>query len=237
MIVNKSMYKTIQDNIKNAIKNNYNSTNIYNIIYPSEIKLISVTKKANIEAIKSLYDLGQRDFGENYLDELVDKSKNLPNDINWHFIGHLQSKKVKRLLSINNLKSIQTVDSLKIANEINKHCELQSRKLDIYIQINISNEQSKSGIEPNNEQILNMYNQIKELKNIEIKGIMALGKISCKEEFLNLYKIKDFLCKSLNINHNQLDISNGTSSDYELAISFGSNVVRIGSILFEDNKI
>ena len=196
------------------------------------VSLLAVSKKTNPESIKTLFDLGQRDFGENYVDELIEKSKLLTSEINWHFIGHLQSNKAKKLLLINNLKCIQSVDSLSLAKVIDKQCESLLRKIDIYIQVNISNEESKSGVKPN--EVIQLYSEIKQsCKNINLIGIMALGTIGSKDEFEDLYCLKLKISKDLNLSLDDINISNGTSSDYELAIEFGSNQIRVGSILFD----
>jgi len=196
------------------------------------VSLLAVTKKTNAETVQELYDLGHRSFGENYVDEIIEKSSVLKNDIDWHFIGHLQSNKVKKLLQINNLTTIESVDTLSLATTINKNCLTLDRRVNIYLQVNISNEESKSGCKI--DEVVKLYSEIKaKCDRINILGIMALGTIGNTKEFELLYELKEKIAKENDISLDEVGISNGTSSDYEEAIKYGSTQVRVGSILFE----
>lgn len=196
------------------------------------VQLLAVTKKTNAEKVKELFDLGQKSFGENYVDELIEKSTILTKDIDWHFIGHLQSNKVKSVLKVPNMSTIASVDSLKLAEEIEKQCQKLSRTVNVYIQVNISNEESKSGCKIGD--VIKLYSDIRNTcKNVKVIGIMALGTIGSVEEFTLLYDLKCKISKELEINMDDIGISNGTSSDYELAIKYGSTQVRLGSILIQ----
>jgi pyridoxal phosphate enzyme (YggS family) len=198
----------------------------------NNVKLLVVSKKRTIEEILNIYNLGHRDFGENYVADLVEKCEKLPMDINWHMIGHLQTNKCKKVLSIKNLTTIESVDSLKLAQEINTQCEKLGRKVNIYLQINISNESTKSGINP--EDTYKLYEDIsKECSFVNVAGIMSLGTLGSTEEFKNMHEIKAQICKQFNIDFNNFTISMGTSDDFEEAILNGSNEVRLGSIVFE----
>ena len=132
--------------------------NKLSIQYNQKVSLLAVTKKTDHNKVQELFDLGQRNFGENYVDELISKSLILPKEISWHLIGHLQSNKVKKLLDVKNLTTIESVDSFTLANTINKQCEKLNRFLNIYIQVNISQEVSKSGCLIDN--VINLYQDI-----------------------------------------------------------------------------
>ena len=206
--------------------------NKLSIQYNQKVSLLAVTKKTDHNKVQELFDLGQRNFGENYVDELISKSLILPKEISWHLIGHLQSNKVKKLLDVKNLTTIESVDSFTLANTINKQCEKLNRFLNIYIQVNISQEVSKSGCLIDN--VINLYQDItNKCTYLKVKGIMALGTVGSIEEFKLLYDLKTKISNQLKISKDEIIISNGTSSDYEDAIKYGSNEVRLGSILFD----
>eukprot|EP00340_Litonotus_pictus_P007563 CAMPEP_0170516666 /NCGR_PEP_ID=MMETSP0209-20121228/2826_1 /TAXON_ID=665100 ORGANISM="Litonotus pictus, Strain P1" /NCGR_SAMPLE_ID=MMETSP0209 /ASSEMBLY_ACC=CAM_ASM_000301 /LENGTH=225 /DNA_ID=CAMNT_0010801635 /DNA_START=1 /DNA_END=678 /DNA_ORIENTATION=- len=206
------------------------------LLRQKSVSMLAVTKKTNPEKVKELFDLGQRSFGENYVDELIEKSKILTKDIDWHFIGHLQSNKVKKLLQIENLSTIESVDTLNLATIINNHCEKLNRTVGIYLQVNISNETSKSGCKI--DEVLKLYSDIMTTcKSIKVVGLMALGTIGKTDEFNLLYDLKTNISKELEVDMDNIGISNGTSSDYEEAIKCGSTQVRLGSVLIKDELI
>lgn len=206
------------------------------LIKQKTVQLLAVTKKTNADKVKELFDLGQRAFGENYVDEILEKSEKLTKEIEWYFIGHLQTNKVKKLLQIKNLSTISSVDSYKLAEEINKQCEKLNRTVRIFIQVNISNEESKSGCKI--DDVVKLFSDIsKNLKCVTPAGIMALGTIGCVEEFEKLYELKCNISKECNISLDDVHISNGTSNDYELAIKYGSTQVRLGTILIKNQEI
>jgi len=211
-----SISKCLQTNIKTKYTN-----------------LLVVSKTRSIEQILNLYNQGQRDFGENYLNEIIEKSQKLPADINWYMIGHLQTNKVKKLLTVPNLFAIESVDSLKLAKELNDQCQKIDRKiLNIYLQINISWEDTKSGIKPDG--VISLYDDIKkECDRLRIRGIMSLGEIGNTKQFEEMYDIKLKICNEYNLNQHEFVLSLGTSDDYEKAIVYGSNEVRIGGLLFD----
>jgi pyridoxal phosphate enzyme (YggS family) len=198
----------------------------------NKVDLLVVSKKRSVEEITDIYNLGQRDFGENYVNDLLEKSEKLPMDINWYMIGHLQTNKCKKLLSIKNLKAIESVDSLKLASEINTQCEKLGRKIGIYIQINISKEASKSGISP--DEVFTLFEEIaKQCPYVNVEGIMSLGTLGSTDEFKHMYEIKKTICEKYKRDLESFKISTGTSDDFEEAILNGSNEVRLGSIVFE----
>ena len=192
--------------------------------------LLAVSKKRPCEDIKVIYDQGQRIFGENYPQELLEKSKKLPNDIEWHLIGHLQSNKIKKLLEeIPNL-IIESIDRVDIVEKINKFAS-EKNKTKVYIEINISNEDSKTGCKQND--IFNIAKKIMDSPRLELVGIMSLGNIGDKSEFDKMLKIKEELCKKYSLNKNTFIASFGTSQDYEEALLRGSDEVRVGHQIFE----
>lgn len=196
-----------------------------------KVVLVAVSKKRPSEDIKIIYDQGQRIFGENYVAELIEKSLILPKDIEWHLIGHLQSNKVKKLLeNIPNIV-IESVDSIKIAKEINKFSS-KSNPTKVYIEINISKTETKTGA--NIEIIDDIAKEIvNNCPNLKLVGIMSLGNVNNKEEFNNMIKIKNDICEKYNLNKEKFIASFGTSQDFENAILSGSDEIRVGHQIFE----
>jgi PLP dependent protein len=196
------------------------------------VTLVAVSKTKPVEDILELYDLGQRDFGENYVQELVDKAEQLPKDIRWHFIGHLQSNKVKYIAPFVHL--IHGVDSLKLLKEINKQAEKNNRVIDCLLQVHIAQEETKFGFDEH--ELNDLFNNltIEPLNNIKTCGLMGMASFTdymnkVRNEFRHLKNIFD----KLTIHHSLFTIlSMGMSSDYKIAIEEGSNMVRIGSLLF-----
>ena len=208
----------------------------------SSVRLIAISKKKPVENIVELYHAGQRYFGENYVEELEKKAndnlirKECP-DIRWHFVGHLQRNKVPRIITrVPNLDCIQTIDSTDLANRLNMILEKQSKKLNIFIQINTSNEKQKYGIEP--KQFLSLYEYVqKHCPTLNCQGLMTIGSVENvqtenDQDFQVLIKCREELCKKFNYQLNQIELSMGMSHDYERAIQAGSTVVRVGSLIF-----
>ena len=195
---------------------------------PSDIELIVVSKTRSNEEILEAYNTGHINFGENKVQELVNKHENLPKEIKWHMIGHLQSNKVKYIAKFIDL--IHTVDSVKILKEINKRAKIENRIIDCLLQIKIAIEENKFGF--NFKEIDEVIAFTKELKNIKIRGVMGMAtntdnSFQIKSEFdliNNIYK--KYYSKNFNI------LSIGMSSDYNIAVSKNSNMVRIGSAIF-----
>jgi PLP dependent protein len=196
------------------------------------VTLVAVSKTKPIEDIQALYDEGQRDFGENYVQELVDKEAVLPKDIRWHFIGHLQSNKVKYIAPFVHL--IHGVDSENLLLEINKQAKKNNRVIDCLLQVHIATEETKFGFDEH--ELVNL--KISQFENLKIKGLMGMASFS---DDLNLVR-SEF--KKLKIIYNELStfnfqlsiISMGMSGDYKTAIEEGSNMVRIGSLLFGERN-
>ena len=216
-MINTAAYKLLKEELKTT-----NTT------------LVAVSKTKPAEDIQALYELGQRDFGENYVQELVDKHDSLPKDIRWHFIGHLQSNKVKFIAPFVSL--IHGVDSYKLLQEINKQAFKNDRVIDCLLQIHIAQEETKFGFdEAELEQLFST--DLNSLSNIRIRGMMGMASFSddkekVRGEFKRLKSLFNQYAQ-LSINNCQLSIvSMGMSGDYKLAIEEGSTMVRIGSMLF-----
>jgi PLP dependent protein len=199
-----------------------------------KVTLVAVSKTKTKEAVKELYDLGHRDFGENYVQELEEKEKELPKDINWHFIGHLQTNKVKYIAPFVNL--IQSVDSIKLLKEINKHAAKFNRQIDVLLQVHIAQEETKFGFDEQELLELINGNELTSLNNVKLRGLMGMGSLTedhqqVRKEFKNLKKTFDLVQSKLGSNDFNI-VSMGMSSDYKMAMEEGSNMVRIGSLLF-----
>lgn len=205
---------------------------------PGNVILVAVSKLKTIEDIRALYDLGQRDFGENYVQELLDKYEALPKDIRWHFIGHLQSNKVKYIAPFVHL--IHGVDSEKLLQEINKQGARINRIIPCLLQMHLSAEETKFGLDESElENIISkMTGNQKTFDHVSVKGLMGMASFTEDNdliitEFTKLKKLYDNFNARLSIIHYPLSIlSMGMSSDYRFAIEAGSTMVRIGSLLF-----
>lgn len=191
--------------------------------------LVAVSKIKPAADVQKMYDMGQRDFGENYVQELVEKQAQLPADILWHFIGHLQSNKVKYIAPFVHL--IQSVDSEKLLKEIDKQAAKNNRKINVLLQMHIAEEQTKFGFDEH--ELMNL--DVNLYPNVHITGLMGMAtftedKEKVKREFEQLQSLyKNFEdAKKIELN----TLSMGMSDDYELAINCGSNMIRIGSLLF-----
>ncbi|MBA4198385.1 MAG: YggS family pyridoxal phosphate-dependent enzyme [Chitinophaga sp.] len=192
--------------------------------------LVAVSKTKPVADIQALYNSGQRDFGENYVQELVEKEAQLPKDIRWHFIGHLQSNKVKYIASFVHL--IHGVDSISLLKEINKQAVKNNRIINCLLQVHIAEEETKFGF--GLHELENQLHELDGLKNVNVCGLMGMASFSddtnkVRGEFK---KLKSMFSK-LEIRNTKLEIlSMGMSGDYIIAVEEGSNMVRIGSLLF-----
>ena len=198
------------------------------------VQLVAVSKTKPNEDIQALYTLGQRSFGENYVQELVDKAASLPADIHWHFIGHLQSNKVKYIAPFVYL--IHGVDSEKLLAEINKQAIKQNKMIACLLQVHIATEETKFGFDATSLHEFIASGRLSNYSNVVVKGLMGMAsftedKTIVENEFSTLKNIYDQTATSLNDVHFDT-LSMGMSGDYALAIEKGSNLVRIGSLLF-----
>ncbi len=199
---------------------------------PEHVTLVAVSKTKPISDLMEAYNAGQRIFGENKIQEMVDKHKQMPKDIVWHMIGHVQRNKVKYMASFVSL--IHGVDNLKLLKEINKQAKKQDRIIDCLLQIKIASEESKFGMTSSEASTVLQSEEFSELKNINVVGLMGMStfidnKSQIKSEFNYLKQTFNKLVSS----HKQLTtLSMGMSGDYQLAIDCGSNMVRVGSSIF-----
>lgn len=202
---------------------------------PENVKLVTVSKTNPAEKIKEVYDLGQRAFGENKVQELLEKQSVLPNDIEWHLIGHLQTNKVKFAAGF--ISMIESVDSEKLLKEIDKEALKKGRKINVLLQVKIAKEDTKFGLTTDETQaIFNKYLQ-GNYPNIEIKGLMGMASFvddetQIREEFGILKQLFDELSKLKPLE----TLSMGMSGDFPLAIKCGSNSVRVGSAIFGERN-
>lgn len=199
-------------------------------------RLIAVSKTKPADAIMQLYKSGQRDFGENYVQEIAQKAAVLPNDIRWHFIGHLQSNKVKTIAPFVYL--IQTLDSLSLLAEIEKQAKKNNRVINCLLQFKINEEDTKFGLRESDIESFFESDIYKQSNHVRISGVMGMStftddKRKITQEFRKLKSIFDLLkTKYFSDEQHFTEISMGMSDDYQIAIQEGSTMVRIGSLLF-----
>ncbi|MEO8151236.1 MAG: YggS family pyridoxal phosphate-dependent enzyme [Bacteroidia bacterium] len=202
--------------------------------------LVAVSKTKPAEMLREAYQSGQKIFGENYVQEMADKQKTLPADIKWHFIGHLQSNKVKYIAPFVSL--IHGVDSFKLLKEINKEAAKISRVIDCLLQLFIAEEETKFGFTVDEIREAILSDDFKNLNNICIKGLMAMAtntddKEQIRKEFKSVKLFFDELkTQQETENFKPGIISTGMSNDYKIALEEGSNMVRIGSLIFGERE-
>jgi pyridoxal phosphate enzyme (YggS family) len=216
--------------------NQKNYLEIVKQLQEKQVTLVAVSKTKPVEAIKELYDLGQRDFGENYVQELIDKQQQLPQDIRWHFIGHLQSNKIKYIAPFVHL--IHGIDSFKLLKEVNKQAKKINRTMDVLLQVHIAEEETKFGLDENElQEIVNPGSGLQELNNVRVCGLMGMASFSndkekVRGEFKYLKSLFDRYTQPQTSNFKLQTLSMGMSGDYALAVEEGSTMVRIGSLIF-----
>lgn len=220
---------SIQDNI-NAFHDRLDRENCL---------LVAVSKTKPVEDIMQAYELGHRDFGENKVQELVQKFDTLPKDIRWHMIGHLQRNKVKAIAPFVHL--IHAVDSLKLLKEINKQGEINNRSISCLLQIHIAEEQTKFGFSDGELHLLLASQEISYLKWVNITGLMGMATNSTHEplvrsEFQKLHSLFNECKKYETSNIHFTELSTGMSSDYHIATEEGSTIVRLGSVIFGERN-
>jgi PLP dependent protein len=208
-------------------------------LQPKKVTLVAVSKTKPVADIKALYDLGQKDFGENYVQELLEKQQQLPQDIRWHFIGHLQSKKVRSIAPF--VQLIHGVDSLKLMKEIDRQAQKNGRVIDVLLQVHIAQEETKFGLDQ--EELDAILSSLIDtpLQHIRIRGLMGMATFAdnpgqVRGEFIFLKKVFDSCRLKYDRNESFNILSMGMSGDYQLAIEAGSTMVRIGSLIFGDRS-
>lgn len=213
-----------------------NIEDIQKELQPLGVTLVAISKTKPNEDILEAYEAGQRIFGENLVQELVDKYESLPKDIQWHLVGHLQTNKVKYIAPFITL--IESVDSLKLLKEINKHALKNNRVINCLLQIDISLEETKFGLDHVEVIELLESEEFTTLQNVRIRGLMGIAtntdnEKEIKEDFYELRMLFDGIKSSYFRHESSFDtLSMGMSSDYKIAIQQGSNMVRLGSTIF-----
>lgn len=215
--------------------NQKNYLEIVKQLEEKNVVLVAVSKTKPVDAIRELYNLGQRDFGENYVQELQEKQEQLPKDIRWHFIGHLQSNKVKYIAPFVYL--IHGIDSFKLLKEVDKQANKINRSIDVLLQVHIAQEETKFGLDENELNEIFGSSELPNLNNVNIKGLMGMASFTGdKEKISGEFKyLKSLFDKyaGLKTPNSKLEIlSIGMSSDYTIAVEEGGTMVRIGSLIF-----
>lgn len=210
----------IQDQIK-----------FYTAQFPSHVKLVAVSKTKPVEDLQEAYACGQRIFGENYVQELVDKQMLLPTDIEWHFIGNLQSNKVKYIAPF--VALIHGVNSISTLKEIDKQAKKLNKRIDILLQLHVATEESKFGFLE--EEVLEIASQKELYSNVNFRGVMGMASFTedqalIRKEFQDVKRIFSLLKLLFGESFNE--ISMGMSGDWKIAVEEGSTLVRIGSAIF-----
>ena len=200
---------------------------------PYQARWIAVTKMHSVNTLKALYHHGKKLFGENKAQELCDKYALLPKDIDWHFIGHLQTNKVKQIMD--KVSTIHSVDSLKLLNEIQKEASKINKITNVFLQIHIAKEETKYGFSV--EELLHLFKEINwsDYPNIRIQGLMAMASLTedkeqIRNEFSQVKTTLDRINKEYNLNLKELSM--GMSGDYEIALDCGATCIRVGSLLY-----
>ncbi len=202
---------------------------------PEQVTLVAVSKTKPVSDLMEAYEAGQRIFGENKIQEMTDKWEQMPKDIQWHMIGHVQTNKVKYMAPYVSL--IHGVDSFKLLQEINKQAQKSNRVIDCLLQIYIAEEESKFGLDESELKTLLTSDALQELQNVRITGLMGMAtftdsKAQIKKEFSRLKAIFDTYKNNKTHNTDLSILSMGMSGDYTIAIDCGSTMVRIGSSIF-----
>ncbi|MDD5085980.1 MAG: YggS family pyridoxal phosphate-dependent enzyme [Candidatus Omnitrophica bacterium] len=198
---------------------------------PGTVKIVLVTKNIPVDRIREAYDCGFRVFGENRVQEFLEKFPALPSDITWHLIGHLQTNKVKYIAD--KISLIHSVDSVKLAEELEKRAALIGRNIRVLLEVNTSGEASKFGFSPDG--VAGSFSNIKALPHLEVLGLMTIGpltedKVTSREAFRSLKVTKEKIEQNFGVSLPELSM--GMSGDYEIAIEEGSTMVRIGTVVF-----
>lgn len=204
-----------------------------------EVKLLTVSKNQDIEAIKILNEAGVEFFGENRVQELEEKNEKMMSDkieLDWHFIGHLQRNKVKYLMRMENCKMIESIDSLRLAKEVNKRAKKNERKIPVLIEINIAGDENKFGITPTKAE--DFLKKIIKLENLKVEGLMTvLPYLDDSEKLRSYFKEMKNLFDQLSRNVIQLkELSMGMTNDYQIAVEEGATIVRVGTAIFGERE-
>ena len=224
------MRTEINKNIDN-INNRISKACIANNRSPQDITLVAVSKRKNNELIEFALDYGVKDFGENYAQEMKEKSETINSDqIIWHFIGPIQTNKIKIIAQ--HADWVHTLDREKVIKKLNSECKKINKTMNAFVQVNISNEDTKNGCDP--EDIIEIGKLVESMENINLKGLMTLPKLNVDptENERVMKFTKELSYKLQTINNDANAISLGTTSDFEVAIAYGSTMLRIGESIF-----
>ncbi|WP_185863434.1 YggS family pyridoxal phosphate-dependent enzyme [Blattabacterium cuenoti] len=201
---------------------------------PKNVKILAVSKNQDISSIKKLYKIGHRDFGENYIQEIEKKYKKLPKDIRWHMIGKIQSNKLKYIIPFIHL--IHSIQNIKQINIINKIAFKHKKIINCLLQIKISDEKNKSGIPSQEASKILENNTLKYMKNIKIIGIMGMASFQELTKVYNEFSYLQKLYNKYKKKYGHSILSMGMSRDYNIAIKYGSTIVRLGTLIFGKRK-
>ena len=224
------MRTEINKNIDN-LNNRISKACIANNRSPQDITLVAVSKRKNNELIEFALDCGVKDFGENYAQEMKEKSETINSDqVIWHFIGPIQTNKIKIIAQ--HADWVHTLDREKVIKKLNSECKKINKTMNAFVQVNISNEDTKNGCDP--EDIIEIGKLVESMENINLKGLMTLPKLNVDPaENERVRKLtKELSYKLQTINNDANAISLGTTSDFEVAIAYGSTMLRIGESIF-----
>ena len=221
--------RTVEENISAACKRSGRSRD--------EVTLIAVSKTKPVEMLQEAYDLGCRDFGENKVQELLDKYDKMPRDIRWHMIGHLQRNKVKYI--VDKVYMIHSVDSMRLAEEISKEAVRKNVTVSVLVEINVADEESKFGTSV--DEAVSLVENISKLPNIVVKGLMTIAPYVENSEENRLYfaKLKQIYVDIIHKNIDNIfmkELSMGMTGDYEVAIEEGATYIRVGTGIFGERQ-
>ena len=224
------MRTEINKNIDN-LNNRISKACIANNRSPQDITLVAVSKRKNNELIEFALDCGVKDFGENYAQEMKEKSETINSDqVIWHFIGPIQTNKIKIIAQ--HADWVHTLDREKVIKKLNSECKKINKTMNAFVQVNISNEDTKNGCDP--EDIIEIGKLVESMENIKLKGLMTLPKLNVdpaeNERVMKLTKELSYKLQTINNDANAISL--GTTSDFEVAIAYGSTMLRIGESIF-----
>ena len=219
--------------------NKENYSKIWGELKSNNVILVAVSKTKPASEILDLYNLGHRDFGENYVQELQEKQDQLPKDIRWHFIGHLQSNKIKYIASFVHL--VHGIDSFKLLKEVNKQAQKINRTINVLLQVHIAQEETKFGLDEKELDEIFSSGELSGLKHVNIQGLMGMAsftedKEKIRDEFRYLKSLFDKYAQLETQNSKFETLSMGMSADYHIAIEEGGTMVRIGSLIFGERS-
>ncbi len=225
----KDNYKIVLKNVHNACERAGRNS--------KEVTLIAVSKTKPVEMLQEVYDCGCRDFGENKVQEIMDKYEKLPNDIRWHMIGHLQTNKVKYI--VDKVYMIHSVDSIKLAKEISKEAVKKNVTVKVLLEVNVAKEETKFGLLT--EEVLDFYKEVIDLPGLEVCGLMTIAPYvenpeENRQHFVNLKQLMVDIESEKTDNISVGELSMGMTGDYEVAIEEGATYVRVGTGIFGERN-